>query len=335
MTCTERRKLATVRPDEWRAAVVRWRGMNAAHQVRLPALELPDPPTDYFIYQSLIGGWPVGDLAADPTFRDRFKAYMAKATAEAKVHTSWINPDASYERAIEGYLDAILDPERSAAFLADVGRFVASIRLPGFLNSLTQVLLKVAGPGVPDVYQGTEVWDFTYADPDNRRPVDFEHRIALLGRIKAEVATGGAAAAARMFLSEVESGAIKAFVLTQALGLRRSRPAAFESPRYEACAVHGALARHVVAFSRGEPGRRIIAVGGRFYARLTGGGVSGALGEAWGDAAVQLDAPLPNARYRDALTDRPLSLESIGSGSGFRLRNLFDCLPVALLEEIS
>jgi (1->4)-alpha-D-glucan 1-alpha-D-glucosylmutase len=121
-------------PDEWRAAVVRWRGMNAAHRVRVGAVELPDPPTDYFIYQSLIGGWPIGDLAGDPSFRDRFKAYIAKATAEAKVHTSWINPDASYERAVEGFLDAILDPDRSAEFLADVARFVAVIRLPAFLN---------------------------------------------------------------------------------------------------------------------------------------------------------------------------------------------------------
>ena len=334
-------------PDEWRSAVVRWRGLNAPHRVRMPTQEVPDLPTDYFIYQSLVGGWPIGGISArDESFRARFKAYIAKATAEAKVHTSWINPDTAYDQAIEVFIDAILDPQRSGEFLADLDRFVSIIAVPGFLNGLTQVLLKIAAPGIPDVYQGTETWDLSFADPDNRRPVDFAARAAALARVKRETAEDPGRAA-RTFLGEPRSGDVKTFVLTRALALRGERPAAFESPLYEGCAVHGALARHVIAFARGEPGRRVIAVAGRLYARLTARGTvastasalatstEAAIGAAWGDTAVQLATPLTGARYREALTDRALTLETVNGGAGFRLHDVFACLPVALVEEMS
>ena len=187
---------------------------------------------------------------------------------------------------------------------------------------------------MPDVYQGTEGWDFSFADPDNRRPVDFARRAETLARVKDEIARG-ASAAARTFLGDVGSGAVKTMVLAQALRLRRERPAAFESARYEGCAVHGALARHVIAFTRGEPGRRVMAVGGRLFARLTATGVDGALGAAWGDGTAQLSAPLPNAQYREALTDRPVKLVAVNGGQGFLLRDLFADLPVALIEEVA
>jgi len=262
------------------------------------------------------------------------------------VHTSWINPDTAYDQAIEGFIDAILDPKRSGEFRADLDRFVSMIEVPGFLNGLTQVLLKVAAPGVPDVYQGTETWDLSYADPDNRRPVDFSARVAALARVKREMAEDPGRAA-RAFLAELRSGDVKTFVLMRALALRGERPAPFESPLYEGCAVHGALARHVVAFARGEPGRRVIAIAGRLFARLTARSSAAptadglasspetALGSAWGDTAVQLAAPLAGARYREALTDRPVTLETVNGGSGFALRDLFACLPVALVEEMS
>jgi len=322
-------------PDEWRAAVVRWREMNAAHRAHAGSAEVPDPATDYFIYQSLVAGWPAGEWRTEPAFPARFKAYIHKANAEAKLHTSWINPNEPYEKAMDEYLDAILDETRSGAFLADVEGTVATIRRAGFLTSLTQVVLKVACPGVPDVYQGTESWDLSYADPDNRRPVDFGRCAAALARVREDLARVPAAAAAATYLSELESGVIKTFVLARALATRRSRRAAFEGPRYEGCAAHGHRSRHVVAFSRGEMGARVFAVAGRFFAGLVRNGVDGALGSAWGGDGVLIGEALPNARYREALTDREIPLGRVNGGVGFALADLFRCLPVALIEELA
>ncbi|HEY4184242.1 MAG TPA: malto-oligosyltrehalose synthase [Polyangia bacterium] len=321
-------------PDEWRAAVLRWRELNVAHRSRPANVDVPDPAADYFIYQSLVGGWPAAGWASDPTFPARFKAYIRKANAEAKLHTSWINPNEPYEQAVDQFIDAILDRDRSAAFLADVERFVATVELPGFLNSLTQLVLKVACPGVPDVYQGTELWDLSYADPDNRRPVDYEARTALLTRLRAETARDAARTATEL-LGELETGALKMFVLNQSLALRQARRASFESPRYEGCTIHGSRSRNVIAFSRGEVGRRVFVVAGRLFARLVGSGVAGALGTAWGDDGVQIAEPLPNARYREAVTNREIPVSRLNGGAGFALADLFHCLPVALVEEIA
>lgn len=321
-------------PDAWRAAVLRWRELNAPHRSRPAAAEVPDPHTDYFIYQSLVGGWRTGGPASDPSFAARFKAYIRKANAEAKLHTSWINPNETFEKAIEQFLDAILDPRRSGAFLADVQRFVDTIELPGFLNGLTQVLLKVASPGVPDVYQGTEGWDFSYADPDNRRPVDFAARAALLEKVKGEAARD-ASSAASSFLSHPETGAVKMFVLGRALALRQTRKMAFESPRYEGLVAQGPRARHVIAFSRGEMGSRVFAVAGRLFARLVEDKPAGAVGEAWRNDGVQIAELLPGARYREALTNRGLSPERVNGVTGFTLADVFRHLPVALIEELS
>ena len=321
-------------PDAWKAAVQRWRQLNAPLRARPVAAELPDPLTDYFIYQSMVGGWPLGGLEGDREFPSRLKAYIRKANAEAKLNTSWINPNEVFEKAVDEFLDGLLDPGRSAAFLEDLQGFVDRIRLPGLLNGLTQVLLKVACPGVPDVYQGSELWDFSYADPDNRRPVDFAARAALLGRVRAAVAEDPARAAAA-FLAAPDDGAVKVLVLARALAVRRTRRAAFESARYEGCAVRGSRARHVIAFARGEVGGRVFAVTGRLYARLVADGPGGAVGAAWGGTRVQIVEPSPGARYREALTERDLAPERVDGGASFALEDVFRCLPVALIEELA
>lgn len=321
-------------PDGWQAAVLRWRELNAPHRSRPAVAEVPDAHTDYFIYQSLVGGWPEGGPVSDPAFAGRFKAYIRKANAEAKLHTSWINPNETFEKAVEQFVDAILDPQRSGAFLEDVQRFVNTIKLPGYLNGLTQVLLKVASPGVPDVYQGTESWDFSYADPDNRRPVDFTARAAQLDDVKAAAARD-ASGAATTFLNQPEAGALKMFVLSQALALRQARKIAFESPRYEGLVAQGPRARHVIAFSRGEMGNRVFAVAGRLFARLVEDNPGGAVGDAWRNDGVQIAELLPGARYREALTDRVLTPERLNGVTGFTLSDVFRHLPVALIEELA
>jgi (1->4)-alpha-D-glucan 1-alpha-D-glucosylmutase len=317
-------------PGPWRDAVLGWRRDNTPLRT---TDDLPEPLTETFIYGALVGAWPPGGLASAPDFTERFVAYVVKAITEAKLHTSWINPDAGYETAVAEFVRALLDGERSAAFLTSLEGFVARVAPAGYLNGLAQVLLKVAAPGVPDVYGGTELWDFALADPDNRRPVDFARRISTLAEVRrrAEV---DARATARELLACLEdgTGAIKAFVLHRALATRAAHPAAFESATYTPCAARGALARHVVAFARGDAGQRVLAVTGRLYATLTEGGRA-PVGDVWRDTTVAWPAPATRVRTREALTDRALVPEVREGTCALPLATLFEDLPVALIVE--
>ncbi|HVU50345.1 MAG TPA: malto-oligosyltrehalose synthase, partial [Polyangia bacterium] len=272
-------------PEEWRDAVLSWRALNEALR---PDPGCPDPLTEVFIYGALVGGWPAGGPAADRDFGPRLEAFVAKGISEAKRQTSWINPDVAYEDAVAAFTRALLDERRSARFLDSVASFVSRIETAGVLNSLAQVLLAVATPGVPDVYWGGELWDFSFADPDNRRPVDFARRAATLAEVRRGAELDAPATAAEL-LARPQSGAIKAFVLHRALATRAARREAFEGPSYVPCAVRGRLHGHVVAFARGEPGQRVVAVTGRLFARLADGGRA-PVGAAWRDTSVVLPA---------------------------------------------
>jgi (1->4)-alpha-D-glucan 1-alpha-D-glucosylmutase len=312
-------------PRQWLAAVREWRALNAPLR---PEPDLPDPLTELFIYQALVGGWPRGGLASEPDLSARFSAYVAKGIAEAKLHTSWINPDAGYEAAIAAFTGAILDPSRSGPFLASLGGFVARLETAAVLNSLAQTLLKVTAPGVPDIYWGGELWDFSFADPDNRRPVDFELRGTMLLDLKrrAEI---DARATARELLAHPGGGGIKLFVLQRALATRRSHRAAFESGAYTPCAARGPEAKRVCAFARGEPGHRVVTITGRLFA----GSDHAPVGDAWRDTLVTLPAPHERARYRETLTGRPLAAMTRDGAIELSVPEAFETLPLALVIE--
>jgi (1->4)-alpha-D-glucan 1-alpha-D-glucosylmutase len=318
-------------PRAWRDAVLAWRELNAP----LRAGDLPEPLTETFLYEALVGGWPMGGRARDPdfatTFVERVVTYVGKAISEAKLHTSWINPDSAYQEAVTAFAREILDERTSAPFLDSLDAFVARLQPAGVLNSLAQVLLKVAGPGVPDVYNGTELWDLSFGDPDSRRPVDFVRRIATLAEVRRRAEVDAAATASEL-LASPDDGAIKAFVLHRALATRAAHHAAFEGPTYAACAARGALARHVVAFSRGEPGHRVVAVTGRLFGALTEG-AQAPVGDVWRDTTVTWSAPTTRPRYREALTGRPLAPTMRDGACVLPLAQLFEVLPVALVVE--
>jgi (1->4)-alpha-D-glucan 1-alpha-D-glucosylmutase len=315
-------------PRQWLAAVREWRALNAPLR---PEPDLPDALTEVFIYQALVGGWPRGGRATEPDLAARFQAYVAKGVAEAKLHTSWINPDSAYEAAIAAFVGALLDEHRSAAFLASLEAFVARLETAAVLNSLAQTLLKVTAPGVPDIYWGGELWDFSFADPDNRRPVDFELRIGMLADLKrrAEI---DARATARELLAHPGGGGIKLFVLQRALATRRAHHAVFEGGAYAACAARGAEAKRVCAFARGELGHRVVTITGRLF---EGAGASerAPVGDAWRDTIVALPAPHERARYRETLTGRPLAVSARDGAIELALPEVFETLPVALIVE--
>jgi (1->4)-alpha-D-glucan 1-alpha-D-glucosylmutase len=312
-------------PEAWRDAVLAWRALNAPLR---PDGGPPDPLTEAYLYETLVGAWPLG---ADDTFTERFVATVGKAIAEAKLYTSWINRDAAYEDAVLAFARALLDPRRSAAFLVALDTFVRRLALPGRCNGLAQVLLKVAGPGVPDVYNGTELWDHAFTDPDNRRPVDFARRAALLEDVRRR-AEGDAAGTARALLEAPDDGRLKLFVLHRALATRAAHRAAFEGPSYVPGVARGSRARHVVAFARGEAGHRVLALTGRLYVALTED-ERRPVGDVWRDTTVAWPAAPGRARYREALTGRALATRGEADGCVLALADVFAALPVALVVE--
>ena len=244
-------------PQQWALAVRRWAAHNDRHR-RGDAGEHPDRSAEYLLYQTVVGAWPLEV--------DRAVAYVRKAIKEAKARTSWITPDPGYEEAVLGFVADVMGDEE---FLTDVELFVRPLVAAGRVASLSQTVLKLTSPGVPDTYQGSELWDLSLVDPDNRRPVDFERRQALLDRC-ADMSPAEALAAD-------DEGAPKLWLTQRALHLRRRRPAPFApGSGYRPLSAEGEKAEHVVAHGRGED---VVVVAPRLVLGLGG---------EWGDTALAL-----------------------------------------------
>jgi (1->4)-alpha-D-glucan 1-alpha-D-glucosylmutase len=213
-------------PERWGAAVARWSEMNDRHRRR----NRPSRDDEYLLYQTLVGAWPLDG--------DRATEYMIKAAKEAKVHTSWIDPDYDYDAAVRSFVGAVMSDE---TFLSEVQDFVGPLVRPGRIASLAQTLMKLTAPGVPDIYRGTEVWDLSLVDPDNRRPVDYDVRRTLLDSL--EDSPPGVH----------DDGAAKMFVIQRALAVRAELPGVFgEGSTYEPLAATGDNSDRVVAYVRGH-----------------------------------------------------------------------------------
>jgi (1->4)-alpha-D-glucan 1-alpha-D-glucosylmutase len=250
---------------------------------------------------------------------------MQKAVREAKTHTSWISPNAAYENALVRFLGRILDPNVSSAFLKSFIPFQERIANAGMLNSLAQVLLKIASPGVPDLYQGCELWNFTLVDPDNRRPVDYELRRSLMNRIaEMERAMPTAHVAAALMRAPCD-GAIKLYVTRTAMRHRRENRELYSRGYYQPIRVTGSRQKHVVAFSRQLGERILVAAAGRFFLSLTATDFP-PKSDAWGHTKLVFRKEHAASSWRDLLTGR-----TIAGPSGLKLAELFDILPVALL----
>ena len=324
-------------PRAWREAVRRWHAWNRRHGREIDGRRVPDRNDEYLLYQTLVGAWPLGELddAGRADFTARIQAYMAKATREAKVHTSWVNPDAAYDEALHEFVARLLDPAVAGRFLVDLAAFQAPIARLGMVNSLAQVLLTVTVPGVPDFYQGTELWDLSLVDPDNRRPVDFAARVAALEALRARGDATQLAALASELLREWTDGRIKLHVAHRALACRRDSAALFRDGAYLPLETTGRHAAHLCAFARHAGERAVVVVVPRLVARLTDGGARPPLGEAtWGDTRVRLPAELAAGDYADVLTGLPAKAvaEREGAGAAFEVGALLDVLPVALIE---
>ncbi|MEF3273623.1 MAG: malto-oligosyltrehalose synthase [Chloroflexus sp.] len=317
-------------PDEWRRHVLRWSRLNASKRSRLESGMAPSRNDEYLLYQTLVGVWE--GMERLPELTARIAAYMEKATREAKVNTSWINPNAEYDAAIQRFVTGILDPRRSRRFLESLDAFASRVAFFGRFNSLTQTLVRLTTPGVPDLYQGCELWDFSLVDPDNRRPVDFQHRIALLAELRAQRAAQGAATLAAELLENAVDGRIKLYTIATTLDLRRNCPELFSTGAYLPLTAIGSAAEHVIAFARRHDKRgEAITVTPRLTARLSSGRLVPPIGELWGDTWLPLPDVASGVRYRNLFTDECLTVSSSAEGAGVALAKVLQHWPVALL----
>jgi len=310
-------------PDIWRAKVMGWARQNQGKKRQVRGVEVPDRNEEYFLYQTLIGALPFH--CTDGRFCDRIKEYMAKSLREGKVHSSWTKPDADYEQALISFLDEILRPGRENEFLEDLTEFSAMVSHYGIFNSLSQALIKITAPGVPDFYQGTELWDLSLVDPDNRRPVDFNSRMEILDEIsrrEPEDLPG----LARDLLAAREDGRIKLFLIHRALLARRSWPELFGMGSYMPLKIEGEKKDHCIAFARAHEGLWTITVVPRFLAELIGRYELPLGSEVWGDTHVAVPGVAPHV-WRDAVLERTRE----GDGELY-LCDILSDFPAALLQ---
>ena len=244
-------------PRAWRKAVNRWARLNRRHRREVDGQPAPSRNDEYLFYQTLVGIWPLVSPAGKDLvgLADRLRAYMEKATHEAKVHTSWVNPDSEYDAAVREFVSAALAEHPKNRFLAEFDRFHQQVVNWGLYNALGQTLLKLVSPGVPDIYQGQELWDFSLVDPDNRRPVDFAGRRKMLARLQKDIGRGERSlpALARQLAENPSDPRLKLFLTWRALQFRRRHADLFRLGEYLPLAAQGSRAKHVCAFARRWP----------------------------------------------------------------------------------
>jgi (1->4)-alpha-D-glucan 1-alpha-D-glucosylmutase len=316
-------------PDKWREQVAVWARINSSAHRKLNQQPAPERSDEYFYYQALIGGWPADcDGSPSPEFVERVRQYMNKAVKEKKFRTSWIAPSADYDAAVAWFVEQTLAGTRAQPFLARFLPFQRRVAELGMVNSLAQLVLKIASPGVPDFYQGSELWNLSFVDPDNRRPVDvrdFQRELSMLGPALEHPSK---AAAARL-LSNWKDGCVKLFATAAGLRLRRRYADLFLRGEYRAAEAAGPAASNVIAFSRTLGGEAVLAVAPRLTTGICGfdGGLP--LGPAvWGDTRLHLPPGHEKTCFQDVFTGAVASPEP---GGTLEMAKLLDTLPCALL----
>ena len=316
-------------PDLWRRTVTRWRRLNRRHRTVVAGRLTPDANTEYLLYQTLVGLWPapvpgrrVDDLPSTEWLeatKERVEQYMMKAVKEAKTFTSWTDPDPAFEEAVRQFIRVVLTPRDESTFLSDVSRFVARIAPAGALNTLARLCLHYTSPGIPDTYQGDELWFRALVDPDNRRPVDFRARQMLLQTIPGlpDVATAADIA------SEGASDRLKLHLVRSLLHARRANPELFREGSYEPIPTGGVRSGHVFAFLRRHGEQAVLVLVPRLIA-----GCFGKRGEprsaAWEEITLGLPAELAGRQWRSVITGQPLPADP-------SVEALFTPVPVAVL----
>lgn len=303
-------------PGLWAECLSRWSAWNARHKVVLESGPAPSANDEILLYQAMLGAWPLSNREV-PDFRRRLRQFAMKAAREAKSRTSWLEPDASYEAALTRFVDCILD---DAVFLEDFLDLEEKIAPFGALNSLAQLVLKTASPGVPDFYQGTLLWDFSLVDPDNRRPVDFERQVSLFETLD------GRPPDFRELVDNWKDGHLKLYTIMKALEFRRWHEALFRCGEYLPVDVRGPAANHIVAFARRNGSLWAVVAVPRLLAGLCEAASPLAPPEVWAGTSLHLPTDAPR-HWRQAFTGQRCRGPVIAAAT------LFRDLPVAVLGQ--
>ena len=321
-------------PEDWHRAVSRWSKLNRSKRRKLGTERAPSRNDEYLLYQILLGVWPFAmpDAAGLLVLAERVSDYMLKAGREAKLHSSWVNPNTEYETAMRDFVHALLSPDAGNLFLRDFIPFQSRISRIGVFNGLSQLMLKLTSPGVPDIYQGNEQWDFSLVDPDNRRAVDYEARRFALRAVKSLQDEQGAAACVRQLLKDAYDSRVKIYFTWKLLALRRAQETLFLHGDYVPLKVHGEHAEQVCAFARHYEGESFLAVVPRLIDLLLEAEGELAIDVArWGDTWIELPPERSPALWKNVLTDETVKTQTIGEVSGLALTKIFQTVPYALL----
>ena len=324
-------------PATWRLSLRRWSRLNRSKKRTLDGGPAPSRNDEYLLYQTLLGAWPLEEMGDEQlaAFRARILQFMLKAVREAKLHTSWIKPDAAYEEALQGFVDALLASPGKNLFLTDFLLAQKRIAYFGMLNSLSQTLIKLTSPGLPDIYQGTELWDFSLVDPDNRRPVDYAQRRTMLEDLQAlDTAPAGVLLTHLADLVErMEDGRIKLYLVWRTLQARLDHCRLFQSGDYQPLTMAGKAADEVCAFSRQYGNEAMLIVAPRLFARRAGEASAAPLDvSVWQDTQLEVPSQMVGGKCFNVLTGERCQPVSEGGKAWLPMQMLLARFPVALLH---
>jgi (1->4)-alpha-D-glucan 1-alpha-D-glucosylmutase len=310
-------------PELWRRSLQRWQVANRRWKRTINDLEAPDANEEYLLYQTLLGTWPVRsnsepESAATPGYVERIQAYMAKALHEAKVNTSWIQPNEEWDAAMRDFVAKVLDPSPRNKFVPIFLPVATEIARLGAINSLTQTLIKLTSPGVPDIYQGNEIWDYSLVDPDNRRPVDYNRRRDML--------QGLPTAIPEELMQTWPDGRIKMFLTQRMLRFRREHADLFQRGEYLPLRLSGIFAECCVSFARHFGDKWIVMIAPRLSSRVGFPPV----GKLWKETSIEFPKTLSLTQAHDLFTCRPAS----AWGQHVKLSDALSILPFAVITNL-
>jgi (1->4)-alpha-D-glucan 1-alpha-D-glucosylmutase len=320
-------------PGEWRMSLRRWSRWNRTQKRKIGDKQVPTPAEEVLIYQTMLGAWPL-DPGEVSGFAERLRCFLVKAAREAKDHSGWLRPNPAHEDALVGFVESILAPAASNRFLRDFLRFQERLASHGVLNALSQVLIKITAPGVPDIYQGTELWDLSLVDSDNRRPVDYRKRMALLEELRRRETANRSELLSEM-VSDWKDGRIKLYLTDKALDFRRAHAEVFLRGDYFPVQAAGEKQDHVIAFCRRHEGSWVLTVAPRWTTQLTSARRAPFGEHAWRDTTLRLPEGSPLV-WQDVLTGMSVKArKSDDGGYVVKVGDILSWFPVALLTNVA
>jgi (1->4)-alpha-D-glucan 1-alpha-D-glucosylmutase len=314
--------------NEWRTRLELWAKLNERHKQEVEGRLTPDRNEEYFFYQTLIGVWPLEHEVCE-TLVKRLQDYLVKATREAMVHTRWTRPNQRHEEALQNFVARVLSHD-AEDFLRDFRPFQQKLAYYGMVNSLSQILLKIASPGVADFYQGSELWELRLVDPDNRGPVDFSRRMTMLDEVDRNRSADRNKLVGEL-VDHWHDGRIKLFLIQTALCYRRENATLFQEGEFVPLPSTGARSHSVVSFLRRHNGRQVLAAVPRWLSQISEPSATSRVGTQEDDTEIQLPPSSPSS-WNNLLTGETVHSQQKSGQHCLRVDALFRNFPVALLN---